>query len=532
MNEPSKTAGSDSNESRFNISADDLRKYDWQSLLASCSRKECHNFYGELLAEAKRLEEANDDLGRRVHALLYVVASFHPNYEMLGNPYESGTSGFNGRWLDIEDLTDADLAALAGIVSEIQDPEYRARVADVLWVTKKDYKAAQLALDAFLESAARLKNGIEWPPYVERLDRAARLAAHQGFEPFEEKVVITVEDGIREFENELNSGALCLSLMSILIVLGRRDSGRYATLAERFAQDFARIGNWHFSESYWKLAERWHIRNKDQAQADRCKLEAAECNISCADAGSNQGGNSMFRAHWLRRGLEGLRRAKADPKRIYEIHQRLLESQKQSVSEMTTIEVNREDIPGLEEAQRLAQKKAAEHVRGLSVYSAIIRLADITKPGEVAKLAERYEGISEATISDRIFRTTAIDHFGRVTDITEPVGTGSVDEEAANQRKRLTQQARTIDWPTKIGWFIEPARLSIMEEHAVRRRDLHFLVLNNPFIPPGHEGIYIRGLQAGFYGDWLQATHLLRSTNRELHPARLKSEWADHHDAP
>jgi hypothetical protein len=127
----------------------------------------------------------------------------------------------------------------------------------------------------------------------------------------------------------------------------------------------------------------------------------------------------------------------------------------------------------------------------------------------VAKLAERYEGISEATISDRIFRTTAIDHFGRVTDITEPVGTGSVDEEAANQRKRLTQQARTIDWPTKIGWFIEPARLSIMEEHAVRRRDLHFLVLNNPFIPPGHEGIYIQGLQAGFYGDWLQATHLL-----------------------
>jgi hypothetical protein len=468
MNEPSRSPGSNPNESQFNVSTDDLRKYDWQSLLASCSGKACHNFYGDLLAEAKRLEEANDDLGRRVHALLYVVASFHPNYEMRGNPYESGSSGFNGRWLNTEDLTDADLAALAGIVSEIQDPEYRARVADVLWVSKKDYKAAQLAIDAFLESAARLKNGNEWPPYVERLDRAARLAAHRGFEAFEETVVIAVEDGIREFENDLNSGALCLRLMSILIVLERGESGRYAALAERFAQDFARIGNWHFSESYWKLAEQWHIRNKDQAQADRCKLAAAECNISCADAGStNQGRNSMFRAHWLGRGLEALRRAKADPKRIYGINQRFLESEKQTLSEMTTIEVNREDIPGLEEAQRLAQKEAAEHVRGVPVYSAIIRLADITKPVVVAKLAERYEGISEATISDKIFGTTAIDHFGRVTDIIEPVGTASVDEEAANQRKRLTEQARTIDWPTKIAWFIEPARLSIMEEHAV-----------------------------------------------------------------
>ena len=59
-------------------------------------------------------------------------------------------SGFNGRRsLNTEDLTDDDLTALARIVSEIQDPEYRARVADVLWVTKNDYKAAQLAIGCF-----------------------------------------------------------------------------------------------------------------------------------------------------------------------------------------------------------------------------------------------------------------------------------------------------------------------------------------------------------------------------------------------
>jgi hypothetical protein len=34
-------------------------------------------------------------------------------------------------------------------------------------------------------------------------------------------------------------------------------------------------------------------------------------------------------------------------------------------------------------------------------------------------------------------------------------------------------------------------------------------VSNNPFVREGREGLYLRGIQAGFYGDWAVATHLL-----------------------
>src|SRR5262249_24495507 len=47
------------------------------------------------------------------------------------------------------------------------------------------------------------------------------------------------------------------------------------------------------------------------------------------------------------------------------------------------------------------------------------------------------------------------------------------------------------------------------KEHPIRRSDLFFLLANNPFIPAGHEGIYVRGLQAGFFCDLLVAMHLL-----------------------
>jgi hypothetical protein len=501
----------DPNESRFKVSADEIRRYGWQRVLESCRDKECHNFYEALAAEAKRLQDAGDDLGHRVHALLYVIASFHPNYDMKTNPYGSMWSGLDGkRSLNTEDLTEEDLVALAEIVNEIEDPEYRARVADVLWVTKKNYKAAQLAIDAFLESAARLKTGDMWPPYTERLERAARIASTRGFEAFEEKVVTAVEDAIGEFEHDLKSGILCLRLMSILMGLDRGDKTRYAALAERFARDFAEAGEWHFSESYWEQAEQWHRPNKNDAEADRCRLAAAECNISRAEAGlPNQPSDFGYRAHWLGRGLEALRRAKADPQRIEEVHKKFLAMEKQSLSEMTTIEVDREAIPSLEDAERESQKQAATHVRGHPLFRAIIRMANITRPVVLADLTKQYESISEETIWDKIVGTTAVDHFGKVTDVIDPVGTGDAAEEAANQRKRLIHHASTIHWPTKVVWFIEPARLALMDEHAVRRRDLHFLVLNNPFIPPGHEGFYIRGLQAGFYGDWLQAMHLL-----------------------
>jgi hypothetical protein len=73
----------------------------------------------------------------------------------------------------------------------------------------------------------------------------------------------------------------------------------------------------------------------------------------------------------------------------------------------------------------------------------------------------------------------------------------------------MIQSAKMINWPMQVVWRIEPARSTIINEHPIRWRDLVLLVSDNPFIPSGHEGIYLRGIQSGFFGDWLAAMHLL-----------------------
>ena len=69
---------------------------------------------------------------------------------------------------------------------------------------------AELAVDAFLETAEKVKTDDLWPPYTERLERAAQLAARLGFgKSLHQKVVATVEQAITEFEGNSKSGLLC-----------------------------------------------------------------------------------------------------------------------------------------------------------------------------------------------------------------------------------------------------------------------------------------------------------------------------------
>jgi hypothetical protein len=73
----------------------------------------------------------------------------------------------------------------------------------------------------------------------------------------------------------------------------------------------------------------------------------------------------------------------------------------------------------------------------------------------------------------------------------------------------MFSHAMQHQWRLRVRGYIEPARLQLVNDHQPTLRDLAFLVQNNPFIPPGHTGIFLRGIHAGFHGDFLIASHLL-----------------------
>ena len=497
--------------SRFKVDAEDLRNYSWQELLAAHPDKNCQTYYEVFGKAAAGHREIGDELGERVYSFLNIVASFFPNFGSEMSPYRAMWQKPDGtRSLIPDDLTDQDLDALQGIVREIEDPEYRARVADVLWVSRKDFKAAQLAVSSFLESAARLKTSDLWPPYFDRLERAAMISVKRGFEYQRQAVIDAVESAIQEFENEPKSGLLCARLMGVLLLLGSGDIGRYITLSERLARQFAAVAKWHFAQSYWQVAQSWHRKSGDEAESQRSMIEAAECNISRAEDGlSGQPPQIAYAAHWMGCGLEGLRRAKADTARINDVHRKLLSLQKEALRELKPLDYDPEEIPGLNENREKFQDASAKFVSGFEFERAVIRLAQICYPTDVEGLKENERKNSKDFIWDKLIGTNQLDRDGKIADIMPAIGLAGEDPDQVALRKKLVQTARMFAWPLTVECQIDPARRAIASEHPIRSRDLAFLVTNNPFIPQGHEGIYLRGIQAGFFGDWLVAMHLL-----------------------
>jgi len=56
---------------------------------------------------------------------------------------------------------------------------------------------------------------------------------------------------------------------------------------------------------------------------------------------------------------------------------------------------------------------------------------------------------------------------------------------------------------------IEPARETIASEHAPQLDQLMPILRGNPFVPVGREISFGKGILAGFYGDFMEAVHLL-----------------------
>ena len=486
-------------ESHFNVTVDDLRQYGWQTLIDKHQDKECRDFMGVFDAASNEKETDGDELGKRVFSFLSAVASCHANYDTKGNPYGPMWQIGNRRSFIPEDFTGSDLTALKGVLEEIADPEFRARVGDMLWECCRDYKAAQIAIRAFIESARRLETDDLWPPFVERLERALQLAAMLGLgKDLHLEVVGEVEACIARFESNPKSGLLCARLMNLLLGQNKGDYEYYSALAEKLAHSYTILKSWHCAEEYWTIAERLHRKASNTADSQRCQLEGAENLIAKAE--DNLRGDTPdfgFAAHWMGRGVEALRRAKADPARIADRHNRMLELQRQSLRELKSVELDHGAIPGLKDAEVKCMESARAHVHGHPWVDAFRRFAFIAKPTNVDELQKQVEENSKKFISTQLFGSVALDYSGKVADVAPSVSDDAYEEAI---RKQMYQNSARVNWPMCAGWQIEPGRVTIIGEHPVRLQDLMFLVENNPFVPEGHERIFARGIQAGFFG--------------------------------
>lgn len=515
------------NESSFRVTPEDVRAYDVQAVISSAPERTCFSYHQVLSAKSREYQQSGDARGSNVFALMAVVASFYPNYDRKGDPYGPFWRDHDKRAYMAEDLASDDLEALAAALADIRDPEFRARIADVLWERRKDINAAKLAIDAFVQSAEILEESDMWSPFVERLERALQLAAKIGFgNDLHKNLLQAVEDKIGHHQEAPAAGLLCLALMELLSSNRAGNPTYYAELSERLARRNLDVCEWDFAERYYELSARWHRRAGAHEASRNALIAVGETHASKAEANlKGEKRNYMFAAHWMGRAVETLRQAKASPDRIKELHIRFLELEQLSLTEMSELEIPADRLAALQRSQDELLDNARKHVSGLSLEDAIVRLAFMVQPTDPDKLRKNVEEQMQQSPLFALSPMSTVSASGKVTATSAPLLSGANDQKEAQMQQAMFRQASMICWP-HLASCLEEARAAITNQHAIRARDLDFLVLGNPFIPIGREGIFARGLQAGFEGDWLVATHLLfpQIENSIRHVLQLSGE--------
>ena len=475
---------------------------DIEGPIHSAESPSCDYYQTDYYSAATSAEkESNGDIAN-LYRSLGIVCSFFPNYQDVAEPYRPFAI-MNGKRSAIpDDLSEPDLETIALLLAKAKDPALRARLGDVLWVRKRNHKAAQQAVSDYIAASSRLLTPDKWVCSVELFHRALQLAERLGRK---KETWTLAEKGLLDaLSNPLaqTEQFYACHLLGIAFAIGVGDPVALAKQAEQQAERAAAEKDARRAREY-RLLQANFLKLARQPDAEgAARLIAAETYIEEAEACLLRSEPSYLAAsHFLAQGVEALRQAKATPERVKELKTRLSDYQQKSLSEMKTFGTQIDLTKPAEEAMAfVTSTDLREALKRLALGPSFVDLKKLRE--EVLKQAKEFP-------LTHIFGQSTVDSSGRVVEKIDSFLDASGPQAEAALEAAMFQHAARFQWSLRATAFIEPARLKIWSDHHPRPSDLAFLVRHNPFVPPGHEAIFMRGLFYGLAGDMLLASHLL-----------------------
>jgi len=495
--------------SDISMTIEDFERCNWQEAITKCEKKACGYYTTQLVRKAREAEEAGDFKAQGVFTLLANICSFEMNLESKETPFECRSRSGTIRTAIPDDITDEQLALLAELIPSIRDAEMRARIADVLWVRNRDYLMAECAVKAYLKSSETLEKIGYWPPISKRLERAMQLALYLN-EPLLTEVVTHIE-GLLEICDDDLSQIQPLGVMNVirrnrkkLKRVGKLSASDYAELADRAAFRAEKLERWTLAEQYLSLAASWYATQNNTKKEFDTKMRIAETYVRRSEeALTKRNPPSYFAALvFHRNAISVLRQIPGTEERVAQLHKQLLGYGERSRAEVHPISINIDQE--VQESINRDMERAAERVRGKTIQDALSELAIMVNPPAVRALRKTAQDAMNEHPLASLSSNIMLNDSGKVIH-TSPRDS---DDKEATMRAEMFTHANMLQ-QLNVVRVIEPARRQILEEHAVRTKDLCGLVLNNPFVPSGREYIFAKGLYAGLIGDFLVSSHLL-----------------------
>ncbi len=484
---------------------DEFKAQPWEEVARTAEIPTYSHLQTKFAQKINNLEEAGDISASAVYRFLGQISFIHLQPDNKDQPLRAGLISATGRSAPIEDFNEQARDTIERLADQTSIPLLRARFADISWLLskgRKNYKMAEQAATSYLAAFKAVDDAGHWAYEFDCLKRGMALARTVGVKkPLFGEYVSFIETRLASLETT-GSDSLGAGLLDLLFEYRVGDPVLAARIGEALGDRLEAAGNSFLAQTYFDIAGRFHRANNDPVNAQRLGIKKADSLVAQAESCIGKEGQGYFSSsHHLAIAIECLRQSSGDEIRIQTLHKTLVEWQAKATSEMKSAshEIDVSEII----------KAAEERVRGKALPDAIFAMAlghSVLKPEELRK---RVIGLMRDYPLSHMFGTSLMAADGRVTaykpgGLTEDEKTRKIAIEA-----EMFHQASRIDWDLRARSYINVCREEIVREHQPSLLDLQFLVLHNPFIPPGHEMIFLKGILAGFRGDFDIAAHFL-----------------------
>ena len=499
------------NTDDLKLTSKDFAECGWKTFLSEC-KGDSYSTISQAFFDASNKADLE---GRKGHGkALWLIAQA---CSMMLTPSDRNAPFkpafiFEGKRSGIpEDFVQFGLSHFENILSDIESPRMKARVADLLWIvrTPRDRKFAIEAIDAYKLVPL---TGESWP--ADALDcwsRATSLARALGTGAGSR--LSELETDVLNLIESATSGDLFFAskLADLLKTnsLGHDQALQVAEKLETLANELQQVGNHYAGRAYFKDASLWFMEAGEEEKSIEMLVQQAETWVLEAKARlSSDDPSNLVAADFYQDAIQVYRtiprkhREKHQvDQRMQEIRQLLEEASKHSTREMSSIEGPAIDLSEfLETTRKLVTNKPT--IEALGAFANSHRI-------DAAKLLESArEGLSRSPLR-ALVSMTMMTHDGRVG-----ARTYGMSGQTPSDRNEETVEAEAIHlhYETNVRLAAEIILYGLQilaQEHRMTEHDFVRLARYSTAVPPEREMLFGKGLYLGFNGDFATAIHLL-----------------------
>lgn len=405
---------------------------------------------------------------------------------------------FESVWHDIRiaDLTESQLAILDRIAPKLSDPELRARLSDIVWISQRKHAHARKAAEDYLSSAERLISRNYLLGVKHRLARSVQLALLLGPSSDLRATIVERITQLAETGNLQHCTlADCLRVLSSSRV---GDPARlHGIVKQRVELISSTTPNPIWEQGFWDIAAGFAKQMKDDALSRAALIELARAIEREAENAPSQ----AIAAHHWERALQAYRRVSGTKPEQDRVHQNLLTAQEQISQEMVPAGGGSVDISDL-------HTHAIERMRDKTKQQAIAELVFASHWLSQDQTQKQAEDLIREHPLLKMFASLRFSSTWKVAAKSSGVPPDASEIAADRLHAETCEQYRYFV-PFAVHGSIEPMRYQLRLSHTVTRDDIAELVFNSPSVPIGREDLFTIGIHAGIHGRFIEALHVL-----------------------